>query len=122
MATAALEAIAGMNLFGAHGGPTSVIHVLLDEIIRNEKTLGSFLPRESKSKEIDSSLLSIISFPAFAVPGITILTSLFINLLYFKKDEELINKTRNEIVTKLEGKYGCKRYLFIFLKKIYIYF
>lgn len=52
------------------------------------------LPRESNSKEIDSGLLAIISFPAFAVD-----------------DSNLIQITRNAIVSKLQGHYGCKRFL-----------
>ena len=94
MATAALQAINGINLFGARGGPNSVIHVLLDEISRNYTTLYSSLPRESYSKEIDAALLSVISFPGFAV-----------------HDEKLIERTRNEIIKKLGGNYGCKRFL-----------
>ncbi|KAJ3228247.1 hypothetical protein HK099_005257 [Clydaea vesicula] len=94
MAVAALQAINGLNLFGARGGPSSVIHVLPDEMIRNYTTLHSALPRESYSKEVDAALLSVISFPAFAL-----------------HDVELINKTRSEIIRKLEGNYGCKRFL-----------
>ncbi|MBD2383946.1 glycoside hydrolase family 15 protein [Cylindrospermum sp. FACHB-282] len=94
MAKAALEAINGLNLFGVHGSQTSVIHVLPDEIARARITLESLLPRESGSKEIDGALMSIISFPAFAV-----------------EDEQLRDRTFNEIVTKLAGKYGCKRFL-----------
>lgn len=52
------------------------------------------LPRESNSKEIDSGLLSVISFPAFALD-----------------DSALIDITRNAIVSKLQGRYGCKRFL-----------
>lgn len=52
------------------------------------------LPRESSSKELDSGLLSVISFPAFAVD-----------------DPNLISETREAIVSKLQGKYGCKRFL-----------
>lgn len=52
------------------------------------------LPRESSSKELDSGLLSVISFPAFAVD-----------------DPLLISETREAIVSKLRGKYGCKRFL-----------
>ena len=33
----------------------------------NDKTLPSFLPRESNSKEIDAALLSVVGFPAYAV-------------------------------------------------------
>lgn len=52
------------------------------------------LPRESNSKELDSGLLPVISFPAFAVD-----------------DSSLIDITRNAIVSKLQGRYGCKRFL-----------
>lgn len=43
------------------------------------------LPRASTSKEIDAGLLSIISFPAFAV-----------------EDVNLVNVTKNEIISKLQ--------------------
>ncbi|MFN7523471.1 MAG: glycoside hydrolase family 15 protein, partial [Aphanizomenon sp.] len=94
MAKAALESINGLNLFGVHGSQSSVIHVLPDEIARARITLESLLPRESGSKEVDAALLSIISYPAFAV-----------------KDEQLRQRTFNEIISKLAGKYGCKRFL-----------
>ncbi|TPX45369.1 hypothetical protein SeMB42_g04038 [Synchytrium endobioticum] len=94
MAVAALQAINGINLYGARGGSSSVIHVLPDEITRNVTTLYSALPRESNSKEVDAAILSVISFPAFAVA-----------------DHALVNKTREEIVKKLEGRYGMKRFL-----------
>ncbi|KAF8940451.1 glycosyl hydrolases family 15-domain-containing protein [Dissophora ornata] len=94
MAVAALQAINGINLFGSRGGPSSVIHVLPDEITRNYTTLHSALPRESNSKEIDAALLSVIGFPAFAVG-----------------DAKLVKRTREEIIEKLGGKYGCKRFL-----------
>ncbi|KAG0258761.1 hypothetical protein BG011_003091 [Mortierella polycephala] len=94
MAVAALQAINGINLFGSKGGPSSVIHVLPDEITRNYTTLHSALPRESNSKEIDAALLSVIGFPAFAVG-----------------DANLVKRTRDEIIEKLGGKYGCKRFL-----------
>lgn len=94
MAKAALEAIDGLDLFGVGGSQASVIHVLPDEIARARITLESLLPRESASKEIDAALLSVISFPAFAV-----------------EDAHLRDRTRKEIMTKLEGKYGCKRFL-----------
>ncbi|MEO1429331.1 MAG: glycoside hydrolase family 15 protein [Cyanobacteria bacterium J06633_8] len=94
MAKAALEAINGLDLFGVHGSKASVIHVLPDEIARARITLEYLLPRESASKEIDAALLSVISFPAFAV-----------------EDESLRQRTLEEIVSKLEGNYGCKRFL-----------
>jgi phosphorylase kinase alpha/beta subunit len=94
MAKAALEAINGLDLFGARGSQASVIHVLPDEIARARLTLASLLPRESSSKETDAALLSVIGFPAFAVT-----------------DPQLVSRTRTKIVEKLEGKYGCKRFL-----------
>ncbi|MGD1871497.1 MAG: glycoside hydrolase family 15 protein [Mastigocoleus sp.] len=94
MAKAALEAINGLDLFGVHGSKLSVVHVLPDEISRARITLESLLPRESASKEIDAALLSVIGFPAFAV-----------------ESEKLRDRTRNEVINKLAGKYGCKRFL-----------
>ena len=86
MSKAALEAIAGLDLFGVRGSQASVIHVLPDEIARARITLENLLPRESGSKEIDAALLSIISFPAFAV-----------------EDVLLVERTRNDIINKLQG-------------------
>ncbi|XP_034342148.1 phosphorylase b kinase regulatory subunit alpha, liver isoform isoform X1 [Arvicanthis niloticus] len=94
MAKAALESIDELDLFGAHGGRKSVIHVLPDEVEHCQSILFSMLPRASTSKEIDAGLLSIISFPAFAV-----------------EDVNLVNVTKNEIISKLQGRYGCCRFL-----------
>lgn len=94
MAKAAMEAMNELDLFGARGGPTSVIHVLADEAQKCQAVLQSMLPRESNSKELDSGLLSIISFPAFAVD-----------------EPNLIYLTREAILKKLQGRYGCKRFL-----------
>jgi phosphorylase kinase alpha/beta subunit len=94
MAKAALEAMNGLNLYGVRGGQTSVIHVMPDEIARTRITLESLLPRESSSKEVDAALLSVISFPAFAVD-----------------DGQLCDRTRQKIIDKLQGRYGCKRFL-----------
>ncbi|XP_059942564.1 phosphorylase b kinase regulatory subunit alpha, liver isoform isoform X3 [Mesoplodon densirostris] len=94
MAKAALEAIDELDLFGAHGCRKSVIHVLPDEVEHCQSILFSMLPRASTSKEIDAGLLSIISFPAFAV-----------------EDVNLVNVTKNEIISKLQGRYGCCRFL-----------
>ncbi|XP_048480950.1 probable phosphorylase b kinase regulatory subunit alpha isoform X1 [Plutella xylostella] len=94
MAKAALEAMNELDLFGARGGPSSVIHVLADEAQKCQAVLQSMLPRESNSKELDSGILSIISYPAFAVD-----------------DPQLIASTREAIIAKLQGKYGCKRFL-----------
>uniref|UniRef100_A0A3B3QEF2 Phosphorylase b kinase regulatory subunit n=1 Tax=Paramormyrops kingsleyae TaxID=1676925 RepID=A0A3B3QEF2_9TELE len=94
MAKAALEAIDELDLFGAHGGPKSVIHVLPDEVEHCQSILCSMLPRASTSREIDSGLLSVISFPAFAV-----------------EDPDLVSITKSEIINKLQGRYGCCRFL-----------
>ncbi len=94
MAKAALEAMSGFNLFGPNGGQSSVIHVLSDEIARSRITLESLLPRESMSKEVDAALLSVIGYPAFAVENV-----------------ELLRQTEQRVRDKLEGNYGCKRFL-----------
>ncbi|CAA9890821.1 Phosphorylase kinase alphabeta [Candidatus Methylobacter favarea] len=94
MAKAALEALSGFNLFGQEGGQASVVHVISDDVARTRITLESLLPRESISKETDSALLSITGFPAFAV------------------DNQAIRaETEAIICEKLEGRYGCKRFL-----------
>ncbi|XP_061189361.1 probable phosphorylase b kinase regulatory subunit alpha isoform X2 [Saccostrea echinata] len=94
MAKAALEAIDELDLFGARGGPLSIVHVLPDEAQQCQAILHSMLPRESNSKEIDAALLTVISYPAFAVD-----------------DGEKVEETRETIVSKLEGKYGFCRFL-----------
>jgi phosphorylase kinase alpha/beta subunit len=94
MAKAALEAISGCNLFGTSGGQTAVIHVISDDIARCRIALESLLPRESNSKEVDSAVLSVTGFPAFAVDN-----------------PNLRQKTESQIVDKLQGRYGCKRFL-----------
>ncbi|EEC02934.1 phosphorylase B kinase alpha, kpb1, putative, partial [Ixodes scapularis] len=94
MAKAALQALDDLDLFGGKGGPFSVIHVLADEAQKCNAVLQSMLPRESNSKEVDAALLSVIGYPAFAVD-----------------DLDLITLTRESILQKLRGKYGCKRFL-----------
>jgi phosphorylase kinase alpha/beta subunit len=94
MAKAALEALSGFNLFGKDGGQASIVHVISDDIARTRITLESLLPRESISKETDSAVLSITGFPAFAVDN-----------------QNLRAKTETTICDKLEGLYGCKRFL-----------
>ncbi|XP_066501820.1 phosphorylase b kinase regulatory subunit alpha, skeletal muscle isoform [Hoplias malabaricus] len=94
MAKAALEALDGLNLFGAKGGPESVVHALADDIQRCQSILSSMLPRASTSKEVDAGVLSIISYPAFAV-----------------EDIDIVNITKEEIISRLQGRYGCCRFL-----------
>lgn len=91
MAKAALEAVDGLVLLP---GRAPAIHVQADDIARARTRLAGLLPRESESKETDAALLSIIGFPAFAV-----------------EDATLAERTRAEILAKLQGRYGCKRFL-----------
>jgi phosphorylase kinase alpha/beta subunit len=86
MAKSALVAMDELDLFGSRGGDCSIIHVLPDTINWCNTILTCMLPRESNSKETDAALLSIISYPAFALDNI-----------------ELVNLTRNQILTKLQG-------------------
>ncbi|XP_018589271.1 phosphorylase b kinase regulatory subunit alpha, skeletal muscle isoform isoform X2 [Scleropages formosus] len=94
IAKAALEALDELNLFGAKGGPGSVVHAFADDIQHCQSILNSMLPRASTSKEVDAGLLSIISYPAFAV-----------------EDINIVNITKEEIISKLQGRYGCCRFL-----------
>lgn len=94
MAKAALQALDGFNLFGENASPRAVLHTVPDAISQARNVLASLLPRESLSKEVDSALLSVIGWPAFAIG-----------------DSDLVTKTRDEILAKLGGNYGCKRFL-----------
>lgn len=94
MAKAALEAMDGFNLFGEVQSKEAVIHVIASDIARSRTTLQNLLPRESNSKETDAALLSIIGYPAYAI-----------------EDEGLLEQTRQKIIEKLAGNYGCKRFL-----------
>ena len=94
MAKAALEALDGFNLFADLPYHEAVIHVIPSDIARSRFTLQGLLPRESNSKETDAALLSIIGYPAYAV-----------------EDTTLVKRTREKIIKKLAGNYGCKRFL-----------
>ncbi|XP_044196544.1 phosphorylase b kinase regulatory subunit alpha, skeletal muscle isoform isoform X3 [Thunnus albacares] len=93
-AKAALEALDELNLFGAKGGPGSVVHALADDIQHCQSILTSMLPRASISKEVDAGVLAILTYPAFAVDDI-----------------DIVNMTKEEIISKLQGRYGCCRFL-----------
>ncbi|XP_065164610.1 probable phosphorylase b kinase regulatory subunit beta isoform X2 [Atheta coriaria] len=93
MAKAALEAINGCNLFGDKGASWSVIYVDIDAHNRNRSIFETMLPRESSSKEIDATLLTTISYPAFAT-----------------HEDDLYAATKQNIINKLRGRYGFKRY------------
>uniref|UniRef100_A0A4W4ETA7 Phosphorylase b kinase regulatory subunit n=1 Tax=Electrophorus electricus TaxID=8005 RepID=A0A4W4ETA7_ELEEL len=90
----ALEALDGLNLFGGNGGPESVVHALADDIQCCQSILSSILPRASTSKEVDAGVLSIISYPAFAV-----------------EDTDTVNITKEDFISRLQGRYGCCRFL-----------
>ncbi|KAG7264863.1 hypothetical protein CRUP_035435 [Coryphaenoides rupestris] len=89
MAKAALEALDELNLFGAKGGPGSVVHALADDIQHCQSILSSMLPRASMSKEVDAGVLAILTYPAFAV-----------------EDMNLVNLTKEEIISKLQVSQG----------------
>ncbi|XP_074596795.1 putative phosphorylase b kinase regulatory subunit beta isoform X2 [Brevipalpus obovatus] len=94
MAKSALEAINGCNLFGEKGASWSVIYVDIDAHSRNRSIFETLLPRESSSKNTDSSLLPTISWPCFAT-----------------HDLVLYANTKEKILKKLRGNYGLKRFL-----------
>lgn len=91
MAKAALEAIDG---FDPLSGRAAAVQVLADDIAHARDALQALLPRESESKETDAALLSVVGFPAFAID-----------------DPALAEQTRGVVLTKLQGRYGCKRFL-----------
>ncbi|XP_014223214.1 probable phosphorylase b kinase regulatory subunit beta isoform X2 [Trichogramma pretiosum] len=93
MAKSALEAINGCNLFGEKGASWSVIYVDIDAHNRNRCIFETMLPRESSSKSVDASLLPTISFPAFAT-----------------HEEVLYTETKANILRRLQGNYGFKRF------------
>lgn len=93
MAKSALEAINGCNLFGEKGASWSVVYVDIDAHNRNRSIFETMLPRESSSKGVDASLLPTLSFPAFA-----------------SHEERLVDQTKANIVNRLRGKKGFKRY------------
>ncbi|KAI4500038.1 hypothetical protein M0802_004908 [Mischocyttarus mexicanus] len=93
IAKSALEAINGCNLFGEKGASWSVIYVDIDAHNRNRSIFETMLPRESSSKSVDAALLPTISFPAFAT-----------------HEEVLYNQTKSNIICRLRGNYGFKRF------------
>ncbi|XP_020296477.1 probable phosphorylase b kinase regulatory subunit beta isoform X2 [Pseudomyrmex gracilis] len=93
IAKSALEAINGCNLFGEKGASWSVIYVDIDAHNRNRSIFETMLPRESSSKSVDAALLPTISFPAFAT-----------------HEDVLYNETKANVVRRLKGNYGFKRF------------
>ncbi|XP_065068893.1 phosphorylase b kinase regulatory subunit beta-like isoform X1 [Rhopilema esculentum] len=94
MARAALEAVNGLNLYGAKGTSWSVLYTDPDAHNRNTSILNTLLPRESRSKETDAALLCTLGYPAFAVV-----------------DEKLHKETKERLFNTLKGEYGLKRFL-----------
>ena len=96
MAKAALEALNGFNLYGAKGASYSALYVDVDAHNRNRMILDTLLPRQSSSKTTDASLLTAISFPAFAT-----------------HKEPTYKETKRHLVDKLSGpgEYGFKRFV-----------
>ncbi|WP_077033012.1 glycoside hydrolase family 15 protein [Pelomonas sp. KK5] len=94
MAKAALEAIDGFDPLADSTGQAQPVLVVGDDVARAREALAALLPRESESKETDAALLSVIGFPAYAVD-----------------DAKLAERTRADILAKLGGHYGCKRFL-----------
>uniref|UniRef100_A0A8B9NSM8 Phosphorylase b kinase regulatory subunit n=1 Tax=Accipiter nisus TaxID=211598 RepID=A0A8B9NSM8_9AVES len=82
----------GEVLGGCQGAPVALCCFFTGKA--GHSILHSMLPRASTSKEVDASVLSVISYPAFAV-----------------EDSELVEITKQEIITKLQGRYGCCRFL-----------
>ncbi|XP_046386371.1 probable phosphorylase b kinase regulatory subunit beta isoform X1 [Ischnura elegans] len=93
MAKSALEAINGCNLFGEKGASWSVVYVDIDAHNRNRSIFETMLPRESSSKDVDVSLIPTVSFPCFST-----------------HDECLGNNTKENIIQKLRGSHGFKRF------------
>nr|XP_023013016.1 probable phosphorylase b kinase regulatory subunit beta isoform X1 [Leptinotarsa decemlineata] len=93
-AKSALEAINGCNLFGEKGASWSVVYVDIDAHNRNRSIFETLLPRESCTKDVDSSLLPTISFPAFST-----------------HEESLYQETKHNVIRCLKGNYGFKRYI-----------
>lgn len=93
-AKAALESANGFNLFGKqHGAPWSVLWVDMDAHNRNRTVVDTLLPKESVSKNSDSAIIPVASYPFFAVD-----------------DNKLCDQTKQRVRKKLEGKYGFKRF------------
>jgi len=93
MVKAALEAMHDLAL-PLEDGNASVILVAPDDIARARETLAALLPLESASKETDAALLGIVGWPAYAL-----------------EDAILAARTREKVLSKLQGEYGCKRFL-----------
>ena len=94
MAKAALEALEGLDLFGANGDGSVRVQIPQGSVVRLRRALQGLLPRESASKESDSACLSVVGYPAWAI-----------------EDRDLVARTCERIRRDLGGPYGYKRFL-----------
>jgi phosphorylase kinase alpha/beta subunit len=90
---AALEALAGLDLYGPEGDGQARLWVPPDALVRLRRALDGLLPRESASKEVDSACLTVIGYPAWAV-----------------ESEQLRQRTLQGIRSQLGGPYGYARF------------
>ncbi len=88
---AALEMLQGFNLFGLYGNSASSIHVLADDIAKTRNILNARLSRAADIDEIAAPLLSVVSFPAFAVDDLA-----WIAHIRQKSDEQLCRQIARE--------------------------
>ncbi|KAH8852791.1 putative phosphorylase b kinase regulatory subunit beta [Schistosoma japonicum] len=65
MAKAALESVAGFNIYGREGGHSSILFMDADAHSRNRIIMTNLLPRESASKGTDASLIPALCWPAY---------------------------------------------------------
>lgn len=93
MVKAALEAMQDLT-FNLEDGTSEVVRIAPDDVARARETLAALLPLESASKESDAALLGIVGWPAYAL-----------------EDAILAARTREKVLSKLQGEYGCKRFL-----------
>ncbi|CAH8471203.1 unnamed protein product [Schistosoma rodhaini] len=93
MAKAALESVAGFNIYGYEGGHSSILFMDADAHSRNRIIMTNLLPRESASKGTDASLIPALCWPAYG----TCSTSTRLPAL-------------ERCVERLKGVYGFKRF------------
>ncbi|CAH8453688.1 unnamed protein product [Schistosoma margrebowiei] len=93
MAKAALESVAGFNIYGYEGGHSSILFMDADAHSRNRIIMTNLLPRESASKGTDASLIPALCWPAYG----TCSTSTRLPAL-------------ERCLERLKGVYGFKRF------------
>ncbi|KAF6776859.1 hypothetical protein AHF37_03649 [Paragonimus kellicotti] len=93
MAKAALECIAGLNVYGAEGSHSSILLMDIDAHSRNRIILSNLLPRESASKGCDASLMPTLCWPAYAA-----------------SKTEPSEPVLERCLSRLKGQYGFRRF------------